>query len=131
MKNITPYLLAAGVALATMGGGIATSSASTIGASTFTPPLLQSAGEAAPKQVRHRRYRRHRHGPRFRRRHGRYRHYHGGYWYVSPWWLFPPSYYHPPRRVYRGRCERWHRRCRANWGLGHNYRGCMRHHGCR
>lgn len=26
------------------------------------------------------------HGQRYRSRHGSYRHYHGGYWYSSPWW---------------------------------------------
>jgi len=34
------------------------------------------------------RYDRNRHGERYRYKHGRYKHYHNGYYYASPWWLF-------------------------------------------
>jgi len=32
-------------------------------------------------------YDRHRHGNRYKYRHGHYKHYHDGYWYAWPWWL--------------------------------------------
>lgn len=30
----------------------------------------------------------------------------------------------------RSYCGRWHRECRARWGVGRDYRRCMRRRGC-
>jgi hypothetical protein len=130
MRLIKPLIVACTVALAVSTAGIGAVSAGVLDQPAASA-RIPMAGEAVNiEKVDHRRYRRHRHGRRYRSRRGRHRHYHGGYWYVYPWWTVPPAYYSTPPRYYGGRCERWHRRCRANWGVGGDYRGCMRYHGC-
>jgi len=80
-----------------------------------------------------RHYNRDRHSPRYRYRHGRYRHYHNGYYYANPWWLVPGIGVGIGLGV-AGRnnsCNYWSDRCAANWGYGgSNYNGCMRYYNC-
>ena len=53
---------------------------------------IDSAETALPVQtIGQHRYYRYRHGPRFRRRHGNFRHRYGGYWYAVPFWLGPAA----------------------------------------
>ena len=129
MRIFTPMFLATAIGIGALTAGIGNASAAIINGPMAAGASLELENRAETEKVHHRRYYRRRHGRRFRRRHGRYRHFHGGYWYNYPWWALPPAYYAPPPRRY-GRCSRWQRRCRNNWGYGPNYRGCMRYHGC-
>lgn len=112
--------LALGIVFGTINLATAAPITTTIGAVS----ILGGETVLPVEKVRHRNYRHHRHGPRYRSRRGRHRHYYRGWWYAYPWWLHavPHSY---------GRCNYWHRECRRRWGGGRDYRGCMRHHGCR
>jgi hypothetical protein len=129
MKFISPLFLATAIGVGALTMGIGSASAAMIKGPALAGQSLQLQDRVEVEKVRHRRYRRNRHGRRYRRRSGPYIHFHGGYWYNYPWWSLPPAYYAPPRRQY-GRCARWQRACRNNWGYGPNYRGCMRYHGC-
>ncbi|NNE23253.1 MAG: hypothetical protein HKN11_11655 [Rhizobiales bacterium] len=129
MKIFSPLFLATAIGVGALTAGVGSASAAIISGPAVAGASVQLDERAAAEKVRHRRYRRHRHGRRYRRRYGSYRHFHGGYWYSYPWWALPPAYYAPPRPRY-GRCGRWHRACLNNWGHGPNYRGCMRYHGC-
>ena len=58
-------------------------------AAPAVPSVTQASDVVLIQQRRQRmerRWDRNRHGPRYRNRHGPYRHYHGGYWYRTPWW---------------------------------------------
>ena len=85
-----------------------------------------------------RRYHR-RHNRRHRRRRARvhigiYPYYYGGYpYYYGGYYPYygDSGYYYSPRRYRGGRCGKWRRRCRANWGYRNSdYYGCLRYHGC-
>ena len=117
-------LLSSALAVGLVVGVSSISSAAPITAPSGVELLSQAQSVLPVEQIRHRKYRRHRHGRRHRSRRRGHRHYYGGYWYAYPWWLHTV-----PRRY--GRCEYWQRQCRRNWGRGRDYRGCMRHHGCR
>jgi hypothetical protein len=55
-------------------------------------PLQLAAGKQFDAGFVHdvgRKYNRRRHGPRFRYRRGPYRHFHGGFYYRTPWWTLP------------------------------------------
>lgn len=78
------------IALAAMGAGLIGFSAA--GASAF--PVQQPALETASANsllvdVKHQNWNWKKHGRRYHHRSHRYRHYHGGYWYENPWWVFP------------------------------------------
>ncbi|MDX1715890.1 MAG: hypothetical protein R3287_03190 [Anderseniella sp.] len=128
MRSLKQLALASGLALcATFALATGTpANAAPLNAVTAATgvPQLDTSSVSPVEKVRHRRYRRHRHGPRHRSRRGRHRHYYNGYWYAFPWWLHsvPPRY---------NRCAYWRRQCRIRWGSGRDYRGCVRHHGCR
>ncbi len=126
MKLLKSMFLVSAVTFGVCLAGGTNVSAGTISSPTASVLVPQAMEPSTVEQVRHRRYRRHRHGRRYRGRRRGYRHYHGGYWYAYPWWTVP--LYTEPRRY--GRCDYWHRRCRANWGRGADYRGCMRYHDC-
>jgi hypothetical protein len=140
-------VLAAGLGLAgTAAPSLSASMAPAVNAGDANTSLIQEAqsrreyrsnrnrGERQYNRHRgDRRYNRERHGNRYRYRHGRYRHYHNGYYYANPWWLVPgigvgiglgavtPGY----------SCGYWQDQCAARWGYrGSNYYGCMRYHGC-
>jgi hypothetical protein len=53
-------------------------------APSFAVPLVVDG--AAVELISHRHWNRWRHGPRYRYRRPGFRHYHGGWWYRSPWW---------------------------------------------
>ena len=57
------------------------------------------------------RYNRFAHGPRYRYRHGGFRHYNNGWWYASPFWFgaiaAAPYYYARPRAYYGGGHVEW------------------------
>ena len=78
------------IALAALGAGIVGLSATQAEAVPVQKPAIETAA-ASPLllEVRDRKWNRHRHGDRRRYRSGRYRHYHGGYWYDNPWWILP------------------------------------------
>lgn len=78
-------------ALAAMGAGLIGFSASEASAFPVQNQAVQTQQAASPYllDVRHREWRRERHGNRMRHRTHRYRHYHGGYWYDNPWWVLP------------------------------------------
>jgi hypothetical protein len=128
MRSLKQLALASGLALcATF--ALATSAPTTAAPlNTMTAasavPQLDGSSFAPVEKVQHRRYNRQRHGRRHRTRRGQHRHFYNGYWYAFPWWLHsvPPRY---------NRCAYWRRQCRIRWGRGRDYRGCMRHHGCR
>jgi hypothetical protein len=128
MRSLKQLALASGLALCAtfaLATGTPTTAAplNTMTAASAVPQLDKSqlcTGREGP----HRRYNRQRHGRRHRTRRGRHRHYYNGYWYAFPWWLQSA-----PRRY--NRCGYWRRQCRIRWGRGRDYRGCMRHHGCR
>ena len=123
MRFVKPILLAAALAigLPAMGGTTASASPVTGLTSAVETPQTMASGIAELQKVQ---YRRHRHGNRYRSRRGRHRHYYRGYWYAFPWWLHAGP-------VYSRNCNYWRRQCRQRWGGGRDYRGCMRHHGCR
>lgn len=144
--RVFPTAFVAGAALAA-GALFALTPAEPASAMTLRlNPVLgatSSAETALPvEQVRHRgnrhhRYDRGRHGPRYKYRRGRNRHYYGGYWYAFPWWLgfySAPSYgpYYAPRRprYSGGSCTYWSQRCNENWSRRSDYLGCMRYYGC-
>jgi hypothetical protein len=59
------------------------------GAAAGTVPSPATSQFAAPKAVTlvgHRKYDARKHGHRVKIRTGKYVHFHGGYWYASPWW---------------------------------------------
>jgi hypothetical protein len=79
-----------------------------------------------PRHVR--RYVRPRHHrARPQRRYRRHPHSYGRIWY-SPQILFSTPIYVIPRY---NQCDKWRRLCQRNWGLGANYRGCLKYHRCR
>ncbi|MGE0004298.1 MAG: BA14K family protein [Parvibaculaceae bacterium] len=57
------------------------------------PPVLNAQRAPGIDYVRSDKwyYDRHRHGHRYKQRHGRYRYHHGGWWYSRPWWTLGPS----------------------------------------
>lgn len=126
MKSLKPILLASALALgATMTAAVPTSAApvSSITANAVSEQT-RTVSQLPVELVAHRNYNRHRHGHRHRTRRPTHRHFYRGYWYAYPWWLHAvPRYYN--------RCDYWARQCSRRWGRGADYRGCMRHHGCR
>lgn len=56
-------------------------------------------GSNRNKHYDNRHYDRKHHGERYRNRNDKYRHYHDGYWYAFPWWLY---YVAPYGRYYGG-----------------------------
>ncbi len=126
MRSIKPILLASALAFCAAVGAAAPGSAAPVGGMSagIAAPQTSAADVLPVEQVAQRRYNRHRHGHRHRHRRPTHRHYHRGYWYAFPWWLGAVPYHY-------NRCDRWRRECRRRWGGGANYRGCMRHHGCR
>ena len=83
-------LLLAGLSMA----GIAAAPASATPLTTSVQTNVVPAGDNpmlidVAKRKHHKRYwsRKH-HGPRCKYRHGNCRHFHNGYWYATPWWLF-------------------------------------------
>jgi hypothetical protein len=126
MRSIKPILLASALAFcAAIAAGAPASAAPVNGlTASIAAPQTSAAGLLPVEQVAQRRYNRNRHGHRHRARRGRHVHFYQGYWYAVPWWLGAAPYQY-------NRCERWRRECRQRWGRGANYRGCMRHHGCR
>lgn len=78
------------IALAAMAAGFAGFSATEASAFTVQKPAVEiNAASSLLVDVSHREWRRDRDGDRRRYRSHRYRHYHGGYWYANPWWIFP------------------------------------------
>ncbi len=120
MKILKSTALAAAMIAGALGLGTTGTSAAPVSGPASGIELPQTVKQFDVEKVKHRRYQRPRHGGRFRARRGRYRHYHGGYWYAYPWWLTPVM----------GRCEHWDRTCRRQYGHGRTYRRCMRRHDC-
>jgi hypothetical protein len=92
MKRINFVSLFAAAAF----GGLVFQASDTPASASGLNDVLNSSGASLNGHVKiepagHRRARRHRarrhHGRRFRHRRSGYRHYRGGYWYASPWWL--------------------------------------------
>jgi hypothetical protein len=78
------------IALAAIGAGLIGFSAAEAQAFTVQKPAVETAAPSSLLvNADHREWRRNRHGDRLRHRQGRYRHYHGGYWYANPWWVLP------------------------------------------
>ena len=99
-----------GLAASVIGGAMLLSGTAPAAAVTLPSPALTAPGEAAgmieevqrrgERRVRRgddrrysrrdgRRYDRHRHGPRYSYRRPGFRHYYGGHYYSSPWWIGP------------------------------------------
>ena len=140
MRNSTLATLALTAAL---GGGAlllgAPAASAMIASALSSTGIVESAQTASPVElVRHGRkhkYQPQRHGQRYRHRRGVHRHYYGGYWYSTPWWVLAPTYYYAPPivrpPVLAGQCGYWHDLCVQNWGdRNANYYGCMRYQGC-
>ena len=92
MKNTSLVLLGAVLGFGTMaltGGG-----ASAAAMLPLSPLMSQPAGasdgviQVSDRRMRDR-WERHRDGDRCSRRHGNCRHFHGGYYYETPWWTLP------------------------------------------
>jgi hypothetical protein len=84
------------LAAATLMGGLAAilpASATPLSGSAL--PLAQSSSsQIVLARDKHRKvwvYNRHRYGPRFTYRHGRYRYFYNGYYYANPWWTYGPG----------------------------------------
>lgn len=79
------------IALAALGAGLIGFSASEASAFTVQKPAVQTEQASSPYllEANHKKWRKNRHGNRWRYRTNRYRHYHGGYWYDNPWWVLP------------------------------------------
>lgn len=78
------------IALAALGAGLIGFSATQAEALPVQKPVIETeATSSLLVDVRDRKWRRDRHGDRREYRSGRYRHYHGGYWYSNPWWVLP------------------------------------------
>jgi hypothetical protein len=62
---------------------------------------IEIEGDRAPARgERDRKWDRRKHGERWRHRHGKYRHYHDGYYYAVPWWTVGvPVVVVPDRRI--------------------------------
>ena len=120
MKFVSFAASAVGIAL----GCLALSGATSAG----TVPLPTASQFAAPEavtQVGHRRYDPGRHGHRVKVRTGKFVHFHGGYWYASPWWTVavPPVFVGP--RIVVG-TPAWHSYCKAKYKTWDPRRGKWR-----
>jgi hypothetical protein len=75
--------------------GFAAGNSSSVSAASATAIPAAKADVSMAELVQHRadrrkwRYERHRHGKRYHRRFGNYRHYHDGWWYSRPFWRIP------------------------------------------
>ncbi|MFO1090761.1 MAG: hypothetical protein U1E46_14415 [Hyphomicrobiales bacterium] len=108
-------------------------------ASAYAAPLpvpetaVQTAAGTQVQQVAYYGWDQHRDGPRYRYRNGPYRHYYHGYYYRTPWWTVPGVGVGVvvPGVTAGGRCNTWAHRCANRYGWrNHDWRGCMRYHGC-
>lgn len=109
---------------------LSVNTSATAGPAGLTAPgtmLLDSAETSLVQEVA--KWDRKRHGDRKRSRGGKYRHYHGGYWYATPWWMIPAIGI--GIGIGAARCDSVHRDCRRRYGGGSDYRRCMRRNDCR
>jgi hypothetical protein len=79
-----------------MFGTAAPASATTLSGAAISAPVELGAVHEIRHRPGHRvrtdrprRWDRHRHGPRFRHARPGFRHFHGGFFYATPWWLGP------------------------------------------
>jgi hypothetical protein len=85
------------LAAAVLLGGLAAAlpASATLVSGSVLPLAQSSSPQVVLARDKHQRkvwvYNRHRHGPRFAYRHGRYRYFYNGFYYANPWWTYGPG----------------------------------------